>query len=452
MSGWHHELRLILRSRLSMAALVLLFLLAALAVGSGLREVHAQRGTIARLGELQQKDLAALAARYAGGDAGYAAYYTFHATWDPPSDAAFLALGLRDVAPHALRVRALGLQAQLYEGETFNPELALTGRFDYSFVLIYLAPLFVIALLHDLFSGERQAGRLRVLQAMPGGTGRLWLRRAALRLLLVLAALALPLTTGAVLSGSIGAVVATALLATVAQVAFWGGLSLLVASRRWSSTAHATALVGTWVALTLALPACANLALARAIPVDQGVDLMLTQRQNVHAAWEVPRDQTMQKFFQTHPAWKDTPPLPAKFHWKWYFAFHQLGDESVAGDVAAYRDGLEARQRWTDRLGHLLPGVGAQAVLHRIAGTDLPAQLAYLDRVADFHRQVRTFYYPFIFNERPMGRQDFANLPRFHATAATATGSAGALASLLAWGIAALGLAALAVSRPGAGG
>lgn len=452
MSGWHHELRLILRSRLSMAALVLLFLLAALAVGSGLREVHAQRDTIARLGELQQKDLAALASRYAGGDAGYAAYYTFHATWDPPSDAAFLALGLRDVAPHALRVRALGLQAQLYEGETFNPELALTGRCDYSFVLIYLAPLFVIALLHDLFSGERQAGRLRVLQAMPGGTGRLWLRRAALRLLLVLAALALPLTAGAVLSGSGSAPVAAALLATVAQVAFWGGLSLLVASRRWSSTAHATALVGTWVALTLALPAWANLALARAIPVGQGVDLMLTQRQNVHAAWEVPRDQTMQKFFQTHPAWKNTAPLPAKFHWKWYFAFHQLGDESVAGDVAAYRDGLEARQRWTDRLGHLLPGVGAQAVLHRVAGTDLPAQLAYLDRVADFHQQVRNFYYPFIFNERPMGRQDFADLPRFQATAASAPGSAGALASLLAWGLAALGLAALAVSRPGAGG
>ncbi|MDR8085506.1 ABC transporter permease, partial [Acinetobacter baumannii] len=84
-----------------------------------------------------EQDVASVARRYPQTpEGGSQAYYTFYATWDPPSDAAFLALGLRDGAPHVLRVRALGLQAQLYEGEVFNPELALAGRFDFAFVLI----------------------------------------------------------------------------------------------------------------------------------------------------------------------------------------------------------------------------------------------------------------------------------------------------------------------------
>ena len=158
-----HEWRLLSRSRLTVIALALLLVLSALAVISGAREVARQQQTMTRLAELQQRDLAVQARKHThGGDAGSAAYYTFHGTWDAPSSTAFLALGLRDAVPYVLRVRALALQAQLHEGESFNPELALAGRFDFAFVLVYLAPLFVIALLYDLVSGDGpRAGCLR---------------------------------------------------------------------------------------------------------------------------------------------------------------------------------------------------------------------------------------------------------------------------------------------------
>lgn len=408
-----NELRLILRSRLSISALLLLLLLSALSVWSGLGQVAHQQETIERLAVLQQQDVAAVADRYAdSGDAGSPAYYTFYNTWDQPSDSAFMALGLRDVAPYALRIRALGLQAQLYDGETFNPELALPGRFDFAFVLIYLAPLFAIALLHDLVSAERQSGRLRLLLSMSGG-GQLWRRRAALRYGLLFASLALPLLTGALVSGTAPVAVAVALAITASYLAFWVGLSLLIAVRGWSSVANATVLMGSWTLLTLVLPTLANMALTRAIPVHQGVDLMLAQRDRVHGAWEVPRDETMQRFFESHPEWRDTAPLPDGFHWKWYFAFHQVGDESVAEQARAYREGLEARQRWTERLGWLLPGVGAQAIIHRVANTDLPAQLAYQESIKEFHREIRNFYYGYLFTDRAFGREGFARQPTF---------------------------------------
>ena len=448
MSWFVHEWRLLVRSRLVLTALALLLALSTLAVISGTREVARQQQTIARLAALQQQDLAAQARKHAhGGDAGAAAYYTFHATWDAPSPAAFLALGLRDAAPYVLRVRALALQAQLHEGESFNPELALAGRFDFAFVLVYLAPLFLIALLYDLVSGERRSGRLGTLLAMSGAGRRLWLRRAGLRTALVFGCLALPVLAGGLGNGTAPTALATALVVTAAYLAVWGGLALMVATRSGSSAANATALMGCWAVLTLVLPAIANAALARAVPVHQGVALMLAQRQAVHGAWDLPPEATMEKFFRTHPEWRHTAPLPSGFHWKWYYAFQQLGDESVAPQVAAYREGLLARQEWTTRLGWLLPAVGVQAVLHRQADTDLQAQLAYQDRIADFHARLRAYYYPYLFDDVRFGPRDFAAQPRFSPAARFGEMPLGPLLGLVLTGLVVGALGAVATGR-----
>jgi ABC-2 type transport system permease protein len=408
-----HELRLMLRARLTLAALLLLLALSSMAVWSGLQETARQRQTIDRVLALNERDVAVLAARSAPSpEGGSPAYYTFYPTWDAPSDTAFLALGLRDVAPFVMRIRALGLHAQLYDGENFNPEVALPGRFDFAFVLIYLTPLFVIALLHDLVSGERQSGRLRMLAAMPGAA-RMWRRRVLLRYALLLACLVLPALAGMAHAapgwGAAGGVLAV----TAAYLAFWTGIALLVGASGMRPVTHATALVGVWAVLTLVLPSLANGVLGRAIPVHQGVDLMLAQRELVHGAWDVPRAPTMARFYAGHPAWAGSAPLPPTFHWKWLFAFNALGDEGVARQASAYRAGLMARQDWTVRLGWLLPGVGAQAALHRLAATDLPAQLAYQDRTAAFHREIRQFYYGYLFRDRPFGTADFARRPVF---------------------------------------
>jgi ABC-2 type transport system permease protein len=448
MSWVAHELRLLVRSKLALAALTLLLVLSALAVLSGVREIERQQQTIARLEGLQQQELAAQARKYVhGGDAGSAAYYTFHGTWDAPSPTAFLALGLRDAAPYVLRVRALALQAQLHEGESFNPELALAGRFDFAFVLVYLAPLFLIALLYDLVSGERRSGRLGTLLAMPGAGRGLWLRRAGLRTGLVFSCLVLPVLAGALGSGTAIEAVGIVLLVTAGYLAVWSGLALIVATRRGSSAANAMALMGCWAVLTLILPTFANAVLARAVPVHQGVELMLAQRQAVHGAWDLPPESTMEKFFRTHPEWRHTAPLPSGFHWKWYYAFQQLGDESAAPQVSAYRDGLIARQRWTSRLGWVLPGVGVQAALHRQADTDLQAQLAYQDRIAEFHARLRAFYYPYLFNDLRFGQQDFASQPHFSPPAQPEEVPLEQLLALLSMGAAVLALGVVASGR-----
>ena len=411
---WLHELRLLLRARLSVLAIILLAALSAGAVLTGMAEVARQRAAIEAIAPAQAEDIAAIAA-WVGEieDAGSAAYYSFHPTWDAPSPLAFAALGMRDVSPYILRVRALGLEAQIYDGDTFNPELALPGRFDFAFVLVFLAPLFVIALFHDLVSGEREAGRARMLAALPGSRGHLWLRRGGLRFALLFAALAVPFAVGAAVSGAPSGPVLLILVAAAGYLLFWIALSVLVGRLRWSSVANAATLAASWLVLVLVLPTLAHVAINRAVPVNQGAEIALAQRETVNRAWDIPREETMERFYASHPEWSDSPPLPTEFHWKWYFAFHQVGDESVAEQVRGYRTGLERRDAAARTLGWVLPSVGVQALLAQLANTDLQAQLAYQDRIRAFHARLREFYYGYLFRDRPFGRADFERAPRF---------------------------------------
>lgn len=134
MNLWRYEWRLLLRSRIPVIGLLVLTALTVASFVSGAQRIDSQREAIARIATLQATDSAAVAAAHGEStDAGQAAYYSFHPTWNPPSALSFAAVGMRDVAPFMLRVRALGLEAQIHDGDVFNPELALAGRFDFAF-------------------------------------------------------------------------------------------------------------------------------------------------------------------------------------------------------------------------------------------------------------------------------------------------------------------------------
>lgn len=410
------ELRLVLHSRLACGAIALLALLASLAVWSGLHAVNLQHQALARIAASHTSDRNTTAAKYLkAGDAGQLAYYLPHLTVNPPSKLAFAAIGQRDLQPYSLRVNMLGLHAQLYESETVHPELAMPGRFDFAFVLVYLTPLFVIALVHDLVSGEREAGRLRLLASLPAAAGSLWRRRLALRYALVWLASMLPLAAGCMLSGAGLAGFASLALVATLYLAFWFGLAALVAARARSSASSAAVLLASLVGLTMVLPTLVDAAITRLNPVSKGVELALAQRQAVHNGWDRPRAETLAKFFRTHPEWKDTAPVTGRFHWKWYYAMHQVGDDAVAGQVAQYRASMHAREDWTRRAALVLAPVGVQVLLHRLADTDLEAQLAYQDRIGAFHAQLRRFFYPYLFEERRFTGADLAQLPEFEA-------------------------------------
>jgi ABC-2 type transport system permease protein len=402
----------VLRSRTAVLALAALGLLASFAVALGLQETARQEAAIARMVELAAEDAAAVR-RFASQEAGSAAYYRFHPTWDSPAPLAFAALGQRDVSPIMLRVRALALEGQIYENEALNPELALPGRFDFAFVLIYLAPLILIALLHDLWSGEREAGRWASLQAMPGARWQVWGARIAVRAGLATAVLLAPFLVGAALRGAAPGETAAIAGLVVLLVLFWTLAAGLIAWRGARSAANAAGLAAVWLVITLIAPTGAQLAIEAATPIPQGATLARENREAVHDAWDLDRNATLARFYQNHPEWAHSAPMTQPFHWKWYFAFQHLGDEHVAGLARAYREGVAERERRAGLVAFAAPPIAIMRAMHRIARTDLEAQLAYQDRIRAFHERLRRFYYPYLFDDLPFDAAAFDAAPSF---------------------------------------
>jgi ABC-2 type transport system permease protein len=412
------EIRRLVRARA--VGLVLGGLLAAggLALWSGHAVIVAQRAAADRLPAHYAAQMERIAAQFpAGGDAGYVAYYTFFPTHNPPPPLAALATGVREVAPDVLWIRLFGLEGQLYESGLGNPATQALGGFDLAFVIVVLAPLALLGLTHDALTRDRAAGRLPLLVAQAGSPVALLAVRVGLRALAVMVSVVVMAAGGAVWLGASGVDTLAWLGAAGAYLAFWAGAAGLIAGVARTPAASLAAALTTWVVLVVLAPALLNLALTTAYPVAEGIEITVSQRQEMHGGWDQPKDATFEKFYQQNPDWSGAPPVTGRFAWRWYYAMHQVADEAVATESHLYRAHLRTRQASLTRAAWVVPPVYGQLLLGERAGTDLGAHLAYLDRVRAFHAGLRAYFYPMVFAqpERTLHPADYAAFPQFAA-------------------------------------
>lgn len=410
-----HELRreavFIGRDRSVWAWWLVVLCLSVLAVSAGLSEVSRQKATIARLVEADRMERSAVLQDQK--DWGSAAYHSFHLTFDPPSDFAFAALGRRDDAAWKHRVRMLALEGQIHERDAGHPVLALIGRFDFAFLAAYALPLVLIMLLHDLRTRERVAGRHDLLVATAGHAARLWHLRAALRAGGVFVGAALPLLVAGSVAGTAGPTLLSACAVLLAYLLFWTIVCAALAAWRQAGEVILAALVAVWILWSLVVPAAARMAIDRALPIPSGADILMSQREAVNDAWDLPKEVTMTAFVERHPQWAAYTAVERPFAWKWYYAFQQVGDQQAGALSAAYAEGRLERDRLAGRLAFIAPPALLQRSLQSLAHTDVRSSLAYEARVRAFHAALRQFYYPRLFRDEAFDPAALDDLPRF---------------------------------------
>ena len=221
----------------------------------------------------------------------------------------------------------LALEGQIHETDAANPDFALIGRFDFAFVAAMIAPLILIMLLHDLRSGERASGRYDLLSATSADARMLWFSRAAWRVGALAFVLLVPLWIAGFVSGAGASKLLGASLALLAHLLFWWAVIAGVNTRTWTSTVNLTALIGLWLAFAVVAPAAIKAGVDAAIAVPEGGDIMLTQREAVNDAWDLPKEATMTPFVERHPDMEPYAEIEGTFEWKWYYAFQQVGDQ-----------------------------------------------------------------------------------------------------------------------------
>jgi ABC-2 type transport system permease protein len=397
-----------------------LFVAGLLAVADGGRRLEEHRRAVAALPGHYATQMEGIARQFTpDGEAGYVAYYAFFPTHHPMPALTALATGVRDVAPDVVWVRMLGLEAQIHEAGLGNPAVQALGGFDLAFVICALMPLGLLILTHDVLTRERQRGRMALVVSQAGSLARLTVARIAV--------------PAFVLGGVVTAVFAVACVwlqiapdlaaarwlgAAWAYLVCWAAVAAAVAV--WTRTVAGSLAVAlsVWIGTAILAPALLNLAVTTAFPVTEGLELTVTQRQQIHGAWDRPRAEVLEEFTAKYPEWGHIAPVTGRFAWRWYYAMQQLGDDSVAEASQAHRRNLRARQELMTRLAWIAPPAYAQRLLSARAGSDLDAHLGYLERVRAFHAELRRYFYPLCIDDRTITPAQYASFPQFSAAAA----------------------------------
>lgn len=385
--------------------------LAILSLASGVSEVKRQQDTIQRLMAADEKARNDEFKKFKSW--GSAAYYSFHLTYDLPSDFAYAALGQRDTQPWKHRIRMLALEGQIYERDVGNPSVALIGRFDFAFFSAFIVPLLLIMLLYDLKTSERTAGRYNLLEATAAQGFLLWFMRALIRAAGVFLCLVVPLVLVGLLFGTSLNTLVLACLWVLAYIVFWMLLCFFVSAWRQSSSVILMALITLWLSTAVIFPSMGRLLIDRVVPIPTGADILMLQRETVNDAWDLPKKATMDAFFERHPEWVDYKPVASSFEWQWYYAFQQVGDQKAESLSSDYQKGRLKRDSIARWVSLLAPPSLLERALQSLAKTDVHASIHYENKVRAYHAALRAFYYPKFFRNEVFDKALLSLLPKF---------------------------------------
>ena len=405
------ELKFVFKDRVMLLCFIGTAMLSSYSLIIGLQESAFEHSLIERTKTLVSDDRQYNLSKQA--DAGSAAYYAFHFTYDPPSSLAFISRGIRDDLPWKHRIRMLALEGQIYESDAGNPELSTLGKLDFAFVAAFLLPLLSILLLYDLRATEIRSNRWAFLSVTFGNGNRLLLSRAALRSALLYVAITLPFIIISTVAGVSIADTFPVLVAVAVNCLFWLALAFLVFTRIESGPTTAALLLGCWFVFAVAIPVAGKHLVEQFITVPKGGELLLAQRETVNDAWDLPKESTMTPFLERHPQWSNTAQIIKPFEWKWYYAFQQVGDQTVEPISSALRSGIAHRDKVMSLVALVSPSLLTDRLLSKAAKTDIRSFQRYDRCVRDFHLSLREFHYPMLFGNVVYSSKEMAKLPTY---------------------------------------
>jgi len=340
---------------------------------------------------------------------GLLLYYMPFALVNETNSLSGLAIGQRDVNPSVQRVTIRALEAQKYDAGLTNPANLLLGNLDFSFVLIYLFPLLIIAFTYNLVAEERENGTWKIVAVQSRHPFRLVLQLVAIRVFVMLGVLVALLALAAFMLGiPVNAAFGAFGLTSVLYLLFWFAVCFWITSLHRSSSFNAMALVMIWMGLLIVWPAAVNNSIENRYPVPEAMNTMVKQRKAYHEKWDMDKQVTMDRFYAHYPQFKTYGLPDESFSWLWYYAMQQMGDDESAEQSAALREKLLQREVTSRHIAWLVPTLHTQLYLNELAQSGLGNQLRFLDAVNGFHEKKRLSFYPKIFGKAPVRATNWA--------------------------------------------
>ncbi|WP_433777866.1 DUF3526 domain-containing protein [Flavobacterium anhuiense] len=358
-----------------------------------------------------QKEHIARNAEYHKDEIGLLLYYIKFSLVNKTFPINSLAIGQRDVNPSIQNVTIRGLEGQKYDAELNNPNNLLSGNIDFSFVLIYLFPLLIIAFSYNVISEEVESGTWKIVSTQSQNIFLYILQLFFVRILTLIVLLSILLFTAALflqipLDKAFFAFYGLGIL----YLLFWFSICFFIVSLQKHSNFNAVILLTIWLFLIVILPAGINAYIVNRYKVPEALELTLKQRNAYHEKWDMDKTATMEKFYKHYPQFRAYKlDEKAEFTWLWYYAMQQMGDDESAEQSKELESKLQQRNRFSELIAQFIPTLHTQIQLNEIAKSDLKNQLLFLNETSKFHEKLRLHFYPKIFDNAPVAEQKWDN-------------------------------------------
>ena len=400
-----------LRSKGFMTGLLILFFSGLLSLYIGKHFLDRNQEIIEKTAHFQQENLD----RYAQNikEMGSLLYYVRFGLVNETSNLAGLSIGQRDINPAVMSVTVRNLQEQKYNTDLMNPMYQLIGNLDFSFVLIYLFPLIIIAFGFNLISEEQEEGTWSLVLSQATSPLKMLRIKMGIRYTSILSILLLLLIIAKFyLAIPFNAAFGMYILITVLYISFWFCLVWLIVSFYKNSSQNAFILLTSWVLLTIVIPASINAAIVHVYPVPEAFSTVLESRDGYHTQWDKPKEPVIQKFHQRYPQFSQfNHPEGADYSVLWYYAMQQMGDDESRQQADALKDKLNKRDEIASTVGLFVPTIHTQLALNSLSQSDMRNYLNFNDKLADFHEQKKLYFFPKMFSNVPVSQENWKLFP-----------------------------------------
>ncbi len=346
-----------------------------------------------------------------------------------------LALGQSDALPDHYPVTAHASYSFMNSTEIVNPNNLLAGTFDTAFVMVFVLPVFIIALSFDLLSREKERGLLALTLAhgvaLPSYTLAKCAARTSIVLLVTVLVTLLAFFVGGVDFNVPGAAVdAISWLAVVLLYAlFWFAVGLFVNSLDRKSETNGILMANTWLVAVVVLPALVNVVATIAFPAPSRVTLTTELREAASEA-EQNAAEAREAYFFDHPELTEGDAAPGAF-FREVLASEAAIERSIAPLLESFERQAGERSRVVDTLKYLSPAILTQQALSGIAGTEDQRYAAFRQQVRDYHSDYRALFAARLLADQPMNSDALKRIPQF-VLAEPADGKVRVAATLLA--------------------
>ena len=397
------------RSKAYIIALLFLFMAGIMAIYTGKKFLDRNEDIISKSGAFQKESIERNT-KFHKDDLGLALYYIkFNLVNETPRLAA-LNIGMRDLNPSIQGVTIRNLEEQRYNSDFYNPANAAAGNFDFSFVIVFLFPLVIVAFCYNLISEEEERGTWKLLSVQSGNVRKLLDDKMLIRLGAVTAVyLALMMINSVWVKIPLDLYYIAFVLSGWLYILFWFALCRWIISFRKSSAQNALILLMVWISINFIIPMSSNILIQKIYPVHESLKAVMEQREGYHNKWDEAKRPTMEKFYTAYPQYRNfTVEENDTFTWTWYYAMQHMGDLESEKSSTLYTEKMQKRNQAASYVGYLLPNLHTQLVQSHLAKTDMSNQLQYASSLKKFHEKKRLSFYPLIFSGKNAESIDWA--------------------------------------------